>query len=492
MERIRERFEEYCQAILRSLWRFRTGRDAALDLEPTDDAFGDVTAGGRIPELAGLAESASFATERDAARRLRIAHERAFVARRTRALRRECLEAEVHERLRVADREASYAGWRLRAAAETDAELRARIAEILDAADQRLLDRRCELGRRAGEAFAELGYASPAAFARAAWPTLDVEGWTAQAARLLDATEALHHDGQRLRMEALGSDPARANRADVLRLRRLAPFEREQATKRPGAVLAMLVRDLDVRLESSLTLDLELRPRKDWRSFCLAPRIPGEIGVSVLPGAGYATLVELLRRAGEGLALAFCAGSLPVERRRCGDPGLEALWGELFCARTSDPGFSDELLAGPLQEPWLRAARAERLAQIRTVAARVDLELEHASLPGSEDPATVLERFAQALSWRSGIALRPASVLADLDVTEPLRSLHRLRGACLEVRLAEWLRLEFGERFWRARRAGELLKELWNTGTTYDLDGLACELGLGEISVDPLIESLLS
>lgn len=491
MEQIRERLEAYSEVALRKLWRFRTGRDSRLELERADDEFGDVTGGDRIAELARVVESASFDAQRESARRLKLELERAFVARRTRELQREWLEAEASARPRVAGREASFGSWRLRAGAEADVEVRARIADALDAAEEPLCELRCELYARGCEALVELGYASSADFARALSPSLDVDAWTAEAARLLDATEGLYRDSLHLRLGELGVDSARANRADELRLWRLVSFEGELPAKRPAAVLSMLVRDLDVRLASSLELDLEARPRKDWRSFCLAPRVPGEVGVSVQPGGGHATLAALLRGAGEGLALAFSAADLPVEGRRSGDPGLSALWGELCCARISDPRFVEELMSGPIQESFTRAAREARLARIRDLAVRVALELELASLPGGGDAASLLERTAETLSDRSGIAIRPSAALSALDATEPLPSLHLLRGACVEVRLAEWLRLEFGERFWRVRRAGELLKELWNTGTRYDLDGIASELGLGEISIEPLVDSLL-
>ena len=67
-----------------------------------------------------------------------------------------------------------------------------------------------------------------------------------------------------------------------------------------------------------------------------------------------------------------------------------------------------------------------------------------------------------------------------------------LRGWCLEAQLSELLRERFGRRFWRERAAGELLKELWNTGATYSAEEIAAQLGLGALEIDRLIETCLA
>jgi len=42
------------------------------------------------------------------------------------------------------------------------------------------------------------------------------------------------------------------------------------------------------------------------------------------------------------------------------------------------------------------------------------------------------------------------------------------------------------------RRAGELLKELWSTGTTYGLEALARELDLAPLGGEALLEAELA
>ena len=64
-------------------------------------------------------------------------------------------------------------------------------------------------------------------------------------------------------------------------------------------------------------------------------------------------------------------------------------------------------------------------------------------------------------------------------------SLHWLRGRAFASQLRDFLRHEFGRSFWRERRCGDLLKELWQTGTTYSAEQLTDELGFGPLVLDP-------
>jgi hypothetical protein len=56
------------------------------------------------------------------------------------------------------------------------------------------------------------------------------------------------------------------------------------------------------------------------------------------------------------------------------------------------------------------------------------------------------------------------------------------------VLLREHLKTRFGARWWASRMAGNLLKEMWETGDRYTADEMAAQIGIGPIEFDPLIE----
>ncbi len=134
------------------------------------------------------------------------------------------------------------------------------------------------------------------------------------------------------------------------------------------------------------------------------------------------------------------------------------------------------------------SVRATRSVRRRRCAAKVRYELELESLPNTADPRPLAELYTEELYTATGARTSEARYLYETDPW--LYSVDTLRARCLESQLVEHLRTRFGRRFWRERRAGDLLKELWNTGATYTAEELAAALGIGPISVDLLIEQL--
>jgi len=57
--------------------------------------------------------------------------------------------------------------------------------------------------------------------------------------------------------------------------------------------------------------------------------------------------------------------------------------------------------------------------------------------------------------------------------------------------LRDYLQTKYGRVWWRNRRAGELLKEMWNTGNRYRADELVEQVGAGKFSIEPVIDEFL-
>ncbi|HKY06170.1 MAG TPA: hypothetical protein VJQ56_14840, partial [Blastocatellia bacterium] len=74
------------------------------------------------------------------------------------------------------------------------------------------------------------------------------------------------------------------------------------------------------------------------------------------------------------------------------------------------------------------------------------------------------------------------------DMDDAFYSASYLRAWAFEVVLREHLKLKFGGRWWASRRAGNYLREIWETGDRYSADEMASQLGLAPVTFDPLIE----
>jgi hypothetical protein len=192
-----------------------------------------------------------------------------------------------------------------------------------------------------------------------------------------------------------------------------------------------------------------------------------------VPQAGAAAHGALFAAAAAALHAAYTSPVLPLERRCLGDPALASGFGELARALLREPALG-AALARVEPEHFAAAALRARLRELARIAARVGDELALAELPaGAGAPE-----------------LGPPGFLAQ--VGPALTSIDELRAASFGSALARALRSRYGREYWKVRRVGELLKEMWSTGTTYTLEALARELELPPLGGEALLEAELA
>ena len=162
-------------------------------------------------------------------------------------------------------------------------------------------------------------------------------------------------------------------------------------------------------------------------------------------------------------------------------------------------GFQADALGDPV---WIRESPGQqrgdelcweawlaRLVSLRCAAAQLRFEGALSQQPAGADPGALSQLWAEELENASSRPARAVGFLEGADAE--LASLHVLRGQALAAQLAEHLRERYGRAFWRERRCGELLKELWHTGSDYTAEGIASELGFAPLDLDHVTEQLV-
>ncbi len=250
----------------------------------------------------------------------------------------------------------------------------------------------------------------------------------------------------------------------------------------PSVYRTLAALGISLQDQSNLRIDLVARPLKQREPACWPVAVPDEVHVTARLFGGRADFSALLRLVGEGEPYAQVDRTQPLEYRRLGDGATRRAFGLLFPLLLLDPRWLVAHLETDAIRDGLRLAGLEILAGLRRAAGLVLFEVE---LDAAEEPDQVRELYADRLSEALGVRAFPERYLCDEH--EPLASVDRLRAWMLAGQLLLFLRREFDEEWFHARRAGDFLRDLWRGGNRYTAEELARHLGFEGLDASPLI-----
>ncbi len=453
MEWLRDRYDAYSRARERAAYLEHAARGVS-SAEPIEGEFADVCSGDALGELRRERDAARFESSRIGWTRLAFHVEAAVLETQTRPLA-------------------------------------VRIAQAQGASAEQLAGLREERFVRLGEARAKLGHATGRARAEARLPGVDWDLWGARAERFLVATEDVYADAFAQVLPRLGIDPAGASARDEIWIDHLG--RRLDALFREDLIWECAERTLEPMglslAKSGLRIDDEPLADRQPSTERFALRVPGEIVVSAGQRLGPSAYASAFFALGRALPLCFTSPELPVERRRPFDRALDRAFGWLLSDLWGDPSWIADFPAGRSADALSRSLRFRQLFARRRCAGLAPAALALAALPGGTDPRRASARYVEGLRRATRLEHPETAYLERLDAE--LSALDELRGRALAAQLAEYLRQRFGRRFWRERAAGGLLKELWNTGSTYTAESLVAELALGALDVEMAIQDTL-
>ncbi len=279
---------------------------------------------------------------------------------------------------------------------------------------------------------------------------------------LLDDTESLWEtEGDRLFRERLGVGLTDAGPWDVPRLFR-AP-ELDQIYPNDAMVPALQATleglGIDLRSQSNVHLDVDVRPNKSPRPFCAPIEVPGRIMLVIQPIGGKDDWEALFHEAGHTEHFAHTDAGATFEARRMGDMAVTEGWAMLFEHLVTEPVWLNRRLDVPKVAELAHEGAVSLLYFVRRYSAKLLYEIEFCQ---SNDITAMRGRYAELLGDALKLQINPESYLDDIDggfyVTGYLRSW------AFEAQLRDFLRSEFGTDWFARRQAGDLLRELWALG----------------------------
>jgi hypothetical protein len=224
---------------------------------------------------------------------------------------------------------------------------------------------------------------------------------------------------------------------------------------------------VDLHAQKNVQLDLEDRPNKTPRAFCVAIEIPERVILVIKPQGGPDDWRALFHEAGHTEHFAHTSPSLTMEEKRLGDNAVTEGWAMLLEHLTIDPVWLEKTIDFQRPHEFAAEGATQLLWVLRRYCAKLIYELEfHAEA----DATAMRPRYVELLSDALKVEPSGTDYLADID--DGFYASQYLRAWAFEAQLRAYLREKFGNAWFTRKDAGSLLRELWSEGQKPTADEL--------------------
>jgi hypothetical protein len=347
---------------------------------------------------------------------------------------------------------------------------------------------RSERLMRVNQAVGELGYESVPAMVRET-SGFDPRELASEQRTFLAESETAYYAALRRHLAEIDIEQGDAARVDLDRVLRGAGWDSWFPARGmlPALRRTLAGMGIDLDQQSTITLDLEHRPRKSPRAFCAPVRVPGDVRLVLQPRGGWDDYAALLHEGGHAEHFAHVAPDLPAAFRLLGDDSLTEGYGLLFELLLGDPAWLMEHLGMPEMEALAFADFHAfwELSAMRWLAAELLYELH---LYSGADDAIAREQYAGLLGLNLGVRVAPEEYLATTD--DALYVARYARATMVAADLAAWLRARCGDAWWRSADAGEALRRSWSRGQQWNAEDVVAHLGYDRLDWRPVLRQI--
>lgn len=238
---------------------------------------------------------------------------------------------------------------------------------------------------------------------------------------------------------------------------------------------------------SNIYFDVGERENKSPRAFCCTPDVPGEIYLVVMPSGGQDDFEALLHEGGHALHFGSTGKNLDFEYRHLGDNAVTE--GYAFCMEQlmQNPGWIMDFLKmdRDTAREFVYFSNLLKLWFCRRYAGKLKYELilhDGKPLKGKESV------YREILSSVNLMDYPEENYLKDVD--DGFYCTNYIRAWIFQAQLKGYIQDKFGYDWYKKKKAGSFLKELWYHGQKYSAEEILSQLGFNKMSIDCLIDSL--
>jgi len=309
--------------------------------------------------------------------------------------------------------------------------------------------------------------------------------------KLLKETQELYekHFDNLIRKE-LNVPLSGTRRSDFAFIKRAKKYDRffKKENLIPIFKNTLLEMGIDIERYKNIYLDVEERENKSPRAFCCIPSVPSEIYLVVMPSGGQDDYETLLHEGGHSLHFGSTSSKLDFEYRCLGDSAVTE--GYAFCMEQlmqNKQWLSDFLKMDKDQaREFTYFSSLIKLWFCRRYAGKLKYELilhNGSPINGKESI------YKEILSNVNLMEYPEESYLRDVD--EGFYCTDYIRAWIFQSQLREYIHQKFDYSWYKKKKAGFFLKELWSYGQKYSVDEILSQLGFSKLDINFLINSLI-
>jgi hypothetical protein len=318
---------------------------------------------------------------------------------------------------------------------------------------------------------------------------IDPDAVAEGASVFLHDSETIYYAALRRYLALIEIEGGDASVADLAHLLRGRGWDQhfESARLMPVLVETLAGLGIDLATQTGIRLDLEPRPGKSSRAFCVPVRVPGDVRLVVQPRGGHEDYGGALHEMGHLQHFAHINPKLAPADRLVGDESVTEGWAFLFQYLVADPDWLGDELRMPADgiAGWLDFGAFRKLYFLRRYAAKLMYELR---LHGGGPWAVHRAEYAGLLGSLTGVITPEAGYLADVD--DGLYAAKYLRAWLLEGSLSTAVRDRFGPTWWRVADAGDLLRSMWRDGLGPSAEDVVASLGYDHLDWRPVLRQI--
>ncbi len=333
---------------------------------------------------------------------------------------------------------------------------------------------------------------------------VDYDNLAGQLRDFLVKTEDLHKNQIEKNMASVGVRLKDAQPYDYAYFARAKPFDAFFQKEKLVGIAKNFWKGFgfDIDNQKNVIVDVEERPKKVPRAFCMPVRVPEEVILVIKPQGGQDDYQAFFHESGHTEHFANADASLPYEFKHLGDHSVSESYAFLIEYLLANKLFLQKHLGMSEADAhkFSHFIMEQKLQAFRRYAAKViyELKLHRNNLAKLDDKfmqtageyASPAKMYVDLLTKATKISYKPESFLLDVD--SGLYAADYCRAWMFEVMIRKKLEEKFGKSWFENKEAASFMKEMWKWGSSgRSVKELAQMIGYQQVDTSYITQDFL-